>query len=134
MIKYKSGYKYQLVEHYHVQTDITPSEDILITYIGLTKTGRLWVRDGYCWDGPSGPAIDTKNFMRGSLIHDALYELMRKGCINQEWRKQADLELKKACIEDGMSKIRAWWVYQAVKTFAKRCTDSDNKRKVLTAP
>ena len=72
--------------------------------------------------------------MRGSLIHDALYEFMRKGLLSQKWRNQADLELKKACLEDGMSKIRASWVYWAVRTFAKRCTDPDNKRKVLTAP
>jgi len=134
MIKYKSGYKYQLADTYKCKVDITPKEMILTYYITISQSGVLIIHKGYCWDGPSGPAIDTKNFMRPSLIHDALYELMRQGFIDQKWREQADKELKKACLEDGMSKLRAWWVHWAVKTFAKRCTDPDNKRPELTAP
>jgi len=134
MIKYKSGYKYQLVDEYHKTVELFPDKDIKTTYLLLNQEGYLRIREGYCWDGPSGPAIDTKNFMQGSLVHDALYQLMRQGLISQKWREQADKELRKICIEDGMSKVRAWWVYHAVKTFAKRCADTDNKRKILMAP
>jgi hypothetical protein len=34
------------------------------------KTHNLNILEEYCWDGASGPAIDTQNFMRGSLLHD----------------------------------------------------------------
>ena len=134
MIKYKSGYKYQLIEPYFVCVDIALPERIVSEYIVLAVDGVMMIKKGYCWDGPSGPALDTKNFMQGSLVHDALYELMRKGLLDQKWREQADRELQRICIEDGMSKLRAWWVYRAVRTFAKRCTDTDNKKPELIAP
>ena len=53
--------------------------------------------------------------MRGSLIHDALYQLMREKVLPQDVRDEADQILREICIQDGMSKLRAWWVYQAVK-------------------
>ena len=134
MIKYKSGYKYQLVEECYKKVEIFPDEDIRTTHLTLYQGGYLRIKEGYCWDGPSGPAIDTKNFMCGSLVHDALYQLMRQGLIPQKWREQADKELRKVCLKDGMSKVRAWWVYYAVRTFAKRCATTDHKRKILTAP
>ncbi len=63
------------------------------------------------WDGPSGLTIDTPNFMRGSLVHDTLYQLLRNELIEQKWRDEADEELRRICREDGMSKICANWVY-----------------------
>ena len=72
-IHYKSGYKYQLKKAAAVLTEIRPDGDKVIErYIRLGTDGRLEIADGYAWDGPSGPAIDTKNFMRGSLVHDVL--------------------------------------------------------------
>ncbi|GAG31889.1 unnamed protein product [marine sediment metagenome] len=134
MIKYKAGYKYQLTKTSITKVNIKPLIAIDIERIRLTEKGALVIRKGYCWDGPSGPAIDTKNFMRGSLIHDALYQLMRMELLGQEFRDDADEELRKICLEDGMSKIRAWWVYKAVRGFAKRSALPENKRKELTAP
>jgi hypothetical protein len=43
---------------------------------------------GYAWNGPSGPTLDTRNFMRGSLVHDALYQLMREGRMDNGLRRQ----------------------------------------------
>lgn len=70
-------------------------------------------------DGPSGPTIDTKEFMRGAFVHDALYQLIREGHLLMRDRKQADKILRRMCIEDGMSRFRAWYVYEAVSRFAK---------------
>jgi len=134
MIKYKSGYKYQLVESYYTRVDIKILKPISLNYIALGIDGNLLIKKGYCWDGPSGPTIDTKNFMRGSLIHDALYQLMREGLLGPAWRRKADKELRKACLEDGMSKIRAWCVYYSVRKFAAFAADPKNKKPVLTAP
>ena len=59
----------------------------------LNTKGHLIIKRSYAWDGPSGPTIDTKNFMRGSLVHDALYQLMRHEHLSSdEWRAVADLE------------------------------------------
>jgi hypothetical protein len=53
--------------------------------------------------------------MRGSLVHDALYQTMREQLILQEHREYADQLLRKICIEDGMSALRAWVVFQGVR-------------------
>lgn len=133
-MKYKSGYLYQLDEDYRCQTSID-GKVIKQGYITLTVTGILTMKKGYAWDGPSGPAIDTKNFMRGSLVHDALYQLMRKKRIgSQKYRGVADSLLRQMCLEDGMSRIRAWWVYKSVVWFGAPAADPKNEKEVLTAP
>lgn len=133
-IKYTEGYKYQLSEDCLVWIDIRPERACLSNYISLATDGLLIIFRGYAWDGASGPAIDTKNFRRGSLIHDALYQLLREGFLPESAREQADKELRKVCLEDGMSRLRAWWVYHAVRRFGSPAADPKNKRKVLTAP
>ena len=133
-IKYKGGYKYQLVESVSLLTCIKPGEDILTKYIDLYYDGHMIIREGYCWDGPSGPTIDTKNFMRGSLIHDALFQLMREGKLLRSRRKDADLLLKQICLEDGMSRLRAWWVYKGVRLGAAPATKASAINRVRTAP
>ncbi len=134
-ISYKKGYKYQLVEDYIIETDIKPKQLITTEYLNLTLQGKLTIKKGYAWDGPSGPAFDTKNFMRGSLVHDALYQLMReKPLVAGKFKKPADRLLEKVCIEDGMSKIRAQWVYYGVKIGGRPATDPANKKRVIKAP
>lgn len=115
-IKYRAGYKYQLVNDYIVRTDIKPEYDVETEFILLDHTGLLTIRHGYSWDGPSGPAIDTKNFMRGSLVHDALAQLCRDIYIDRSTFSTAiNLELQKICLEDGMHPARGWWVFVGVE-------------------
>lgn len=133
-IKYKSGYKYQLAENYRVQVGIK-GHTISQGPLKLTTTGFLTMRRGYAWDGPSGPAVDTKNFMRGSLVHDALYQLMREGRLRATpYRLVADQLLRAMCREDGMGWLRAWWVYKFVRMFAAPAASERNKKPTLTAP
>jgi len=133
-ISYKGGYKYQLVESISLLTAICPGEDILTEYIDLYYDGHMIIRRGYAWDGPSGPTFDTKNFMRGSLVHDCLYQLMRQGKLLRSRREDADRLLKKICLEDGMSKLRAWWVYKGVRLGASAAVLKSNMKKVRHAP
>lgn len=134
-ITYKGGYKYQLHESYQVTVAIKPPEDIRTDYISLDRNGLLSLKKGYAWDGPSGPTIDTPNFMRGSLVHDALYQLMRMNLLSTaHYREAADKELRRICLEDGMSSIRAWWVYEGVRQFGKSAASSNNTKPVLHAP
>lgn len=116
-IKYRDGYKYQLTEGYVDQVSIFPENHIATNFIILSPEGVLIIKNGYAWNGPSGPTFDTKNFMRGSLVHDALYQLFQEGLLSLHWREQADKELVRICRADGMSAIRAWWVYRAVRDF-----------------
>ena len=134
MIKFKKGYKYQLVEEYKIKTIILPEFDIITEYINLTKEGELTILKGYCWDGPSGPTFDTKNFMRGSLVHDALYQLLREEKLHEFRKSKADKLLRKICIEDGMSRIRAYYVYKVVESVAGFATSPKRRKAVLIAP
>jgi len=116
-IKYREvKWKYVLTGTYlyalGVQTEIETR------FISLHR-GVLEIKQWYAWDGASGPAIDTKTILRGSLVHDALYQLMWEGLLPQSYRKKADKILYRICREDGMSLWRAQYVYRAVRWFGK---------------
>lgn len=77
----------------------------------------LQIEAGYSWDGPSGPAIPTIDFMFPSLIHDVLYELMSRGVLDKSFRAEADNILFEQCRLAGMSWLRAKYVWAAVRLF-----------------
>jgi len=138
-IKYRSGYKYWLAEEYQVKVSIIPENNVPTdkttkSFIELNTDGVLVIKKGYAWDGPSGPTIDTPSFMRGSLVHDALYQLLRREDIEQKWRDEADEELRRICREDGMSRIYSNWVHWAVRKFGKRGADPESRKEVHKAP
>lgn len=132
MIFYKKRreYKYNLHSDYKYPTNIVIEEPRDLGFLEITSNGTLIIRSDYSWDGPSGLSVDTKNFMRGSLVHDALYQLMREGVIPLFARKRADEILREICIEDGMSKFRAWYVYHFVRFGGASSAQSD----LLQAP
>jgi len=134
-ISYKEDYKYQLTEAYSTEITIKPKNDIDFDYIVLSSDGVISIKKGYAWDGPSGPTIDTLNFMRGSLVHDALYQLMRENILDKNThREQADKLLHEICIQDGMSSIRAWWVYKGVRIGGDSAASASNKKPIKKAP
>lgn len=132
-IKYTDGWKYQLKADYSCRTGI---EGYIVDseYIKLNSDGELTIKKGYAWDGPSGPTIDSKDFMRGSLVHDSLYQLIREGHLPESRRDDADRILRRQCEEDGMWSVRAWWVYTAVRNFGKSAVGKDGRHPVLYAP
>lgn len=131
-------YKYSLLELYTHHTNLRPEKSVVsrMGYAKLNRQGVLTLKKGYAWDGPSGPAIDSKDFMRGSLVHDAIYQLMREKLLPQRMRKQADEILWMICLEDGMPKMRANYVYHAVRAFgASTARPLEEPRQVrITAP
>lgn len=134
MIKYREGYKYQLVEDYRVEVPIR-SKDIDSPYITLSKNGFLTIKAGYAWDGPSGPTLDTRDFMRGALVHDALYQLMRDHGLDKNIHRQtADRIMRYICQEDGMGWFRAWYCYHAVRLFGDKSASNEGGYDVKTAP
>jgi hypothetical protein len=132
-IHYKDGYKYQLHRPHSEPTAIV-AHAANQRFITLAPDGLLFIREGYAWDGPSGPTVDSKTFMRGSLVHDALYQLLRLGLIPGDRRRAADRELRRICLEDGMWSVRAWWVYRSVRRFGAASASRDSTKAVLTAP
>lgn len=111
-------YKYQLIEPFSLFISIK-THYAVTEYILLHTDGKLTIRSGYAWDGPSGPTIDTKNFMRGALIHDALYQLIRMTHLPPKYRRIADDILYELCRKDGMSRFRAWYIKKAINWFGK---------------
>ena len=134
-ISYTGGYKYQLYASYSVAIPLVLAAPISTEYIRLDAAGNLFIKRGYAWDGASGPTIQTKNTMRGSLVHDALYQLMREKQLDEDtWRSTADDILKQILREDGMSAIRAWYYHLAVRTFGGPASNPANDKLVQTAP
>lgn len=134
-IAYKGGYKYQLTEQYTVTIPIIPEGAIETDYISLDMNGLLIIKKGYAWDGPSGLAPDTRNFMRASLVHDALYQLMRYQVLDRtQYRKRSDKLLQTMCKEDEMNPIFAWFAYILVRIGGDQAAHYENKKKVIRAP
>lgn len=134
-IRYRSGYKYQLRQAHVDRVAIRPSEPVTTDWVTLTMEGTLTVRSGYAWDGPSGPAPDLPSLMRGSLVHDALYQLMRVGALDPgRWRVMADRELQRMCHEDGLPRVLAWCVYQAVRLGGEPSTSPSAEKPTESAP
>ena len=115
-IRYRKIRKYKYVTNrtYSVPTGIDEENANIDRFIQFSR-GTITIRRNYAWDGPSSPAIDTKNFMRGSLVHDAFYQLIREGELPKSARKAADKLLVKMTKEDGMGKFRCWYVYWGVR-------------------
>lgn len=133
-IRYRSGYKYQLVNDYSVQTIVKPAFPVECEFFSLTTDGLLSIKHGYAWDGPSGPTFDTPDFMRGSLVHDALYQIIREGYIELHWRDDADHELRRICLEDGMSEARANYVFWGVRVGGGCAIYGDGGKPLREAP
>lgn len=133
-IVYRKGYKYQLQSDYTIRTGIRTEGELMAPFLRMSPDGELTISRGYAWDGASGPTADTLDSMRGSLIHDALYQLMRLGLLERTQRDAVDKLFLDVLIEDGMSEFRANLWYQAVRSFAGRSATAACERKLIVAP
>lgn len=84
-LRYIDGLKYRSTEPYWVMSNLRPHSAINLNRIHLTREGLFFVEAGYSSDGPSGPTIDTKDFMPGAMgWHDPAYELLRHEMMHVE--------------------------------------------------
>lgn len=141
VITYRSvrHYKYQLLCDFSYPTPILIGHRIAVAndFVVLDGDGRLDVKRGYAWDGPSGPTYDTPDFMRASVVHDALYQLMREQLLDaRRWREVADDLLRDICQADGMAPRRAAIIHRALRLFGERAAQPGCKSDPppLTAP
>jgi len=134
-ISYHSGYKYQLAEDYHMATKIRPKKPEDGRFIALDAAGNLTVKSGYAWDGVSGPVLDSPQNLRASLVHDALYQLMRKRVVSSaDYRDKADKLFKKMCKQDGVPSAVANAYYEVLKLLGKPAADPKNAKAIYFAP
>ena len=118
MFKYKRSfkYKYTLLEDYTIDIDICPPREINHKYFTLTILGHLTIKKGYSWNGATGD-IDTDTIIRGSCVHDCLYQMLRERLLRKGLRKRVDQVFIAICKEDGMCWLRQQWVYAGVRSF-----------------
>lgn len=93
-------------------------------YISLNNEGLLTFRKKYTWNGMT-MYCDSKETMFPTLVHDALYQLMRidfrkdsnDKCIDDwcKFKKEADKLFQHLCIENGVKSKRARRFYLAVR-------------------
>ena len=105
-------------------------------WVGL-ELGPLDIAAGYAWDGARGPAINTKNWLRASLVHDALYQLMRSGEMDSaRYRLIVDQIMLEMLLEDRMWEPRARVAFWAVRRFGEKYArpDGGEGELELTAP
>ncbi len=131
-INYEKNYKYRLSTGFNRYFPSLTECFIEYVYFSLVN-GWLILRPGYCWDGASG-AVDTDNFMRASAIHDAGCQMTDNDLIPYKYRILFDKELRVMCLEDGMTRPRAWWVYRAVRKYSTRFNPRGDKRKIYISP
>jgi len=129
-------WKYSIATSFETGTEIA-SEEIIradLDYVVLYPDGRLCIKKGYAWNGASGPTFDTPSWMRASLVHDALYQLIRTGRLPLKTRAYADTLMREMCLADGMLWVRAWYSYLFVSAFGGFFVRPEKDRPVLYAP
>jgi hypothetical protein len=132
-IEYISGGKHQLIKDVSFQVDIYPPENIITRFVELTTTGLLTLKEGFFWDGASGPTVDSMSSRRGAAIHDGLYRLAQKGYLKGEAnRRKIDYIFYRYIRYDGMCKARAKVWLRSVRRWASK--SYIKRKKVHIAP
>ena len=123
-IKAEKGYKWKLYEDAVVSLPSSPN--VCPQKWGTSKYGlvqvkelTLYIKAGYTWNG-ANVIWDTKTVVQGSLVHDALYDLIRDNCLGEPYQALADQLFREICVGDRMIKMRAWWIFKAVRKFGHR--------------
>jgi hypothetical protein len=134
MIHYRAGYKYQLAKTYACKTPILGAS-VSAEFYDLHPDGLLVIKQGYAWDGASGPTLDTAASMRPSLVHDVFCQMMRAGELDYyRWQNDVNAFFKTQCMEDGMWAWRAALWHAAVEFANAGHPDQGESSPVLTAP
>lgn len=112
-------YKYQLVEQFSHRVKLSIGISTNFIKVNFPEPdGIIRIEIGYTWDGST--MSSDKHAMKASLVHDALYQLMRLGQLDISYREYADQLYRDLCIEAGMSKFQANIRYWCLQKFAKR--------------
>jgi hypothetical protein len=125
----------QLCSEFRFLLPVKPGYAKEVGFISFDKAGRVTIKPGYCWDGASGPTIDTNDCVCAALGHDVMYELMRAGALpSYIYKPLADMWFRDRLLTDGMIQYRAFAWYRAVQLFGAEGTDPANAVVVRRAP
>lgn len=115
-MKYKSGYRYKLDDVYAHELPFHAFDAKQVgTWVSLVDN-RLVISNGYAWDGAStGLPWTPKKWLRPSLVHDALYQLIREGQLAMAFRKDADTVFYQLLRENRVNLVLATVAYWAVR-------------------
>lgn len=87
-------------------------------YYKLTPDGYITAKCMYAYDGPSGPTKDDEHNLVPALVHDIIYQAIRRGELPMSVKEFADDLLQTMMIERGASKKRAQMYHDGVHLFA----------------
>jgi len=139
-IVYQRGFKYQTTKEWSIQTK-TLGYGVAIEassggapWVSLTPRGVLTIREGFCWDGPSGPTVDTPEFIAASLPHDGGFDLMRNELIPRSTKSQWDALLRDYGRQLGMGWFRTLYVWIGVKIGADFAAKPGGGFRIEVAP
>lgn len=82
----------------------------------LLKDGVLHMDIGYAWDGPTGLVFHSDKWVRGSLVHDALCDLVRfaGGSLTRGDLGAIHRIMRRIFLEDGVWPPLAWAAWALV--------------------
>lgn len=133
-VQYRAGYKYQLAHDFAILLGAPfRGYDRKSEFIVLAENSVLGIRAGYAWDGASGMTVDTPSTFAASLVHDALYQLLREKRLPPHLREAADQVLYDLLVARGMWAWRAKLWHRAVRKAAAGAARPENARPVHVA-
>lgn len=129
-MRYKSGYRYKLDEAYLYQLPFSaPNATVRDGWV-VVINNQLAIANGYAWDGAStGLPWTPKKWIRPSLVHDAIYQLIREGQLPMERRGDADQIFYQLLRENQVNVVVANVAYLAVRLFGNYCLRKGRKTK-----
>lgn len=128
-MKYKSGYRYKLDDGYYQPLPFGVPHAKVVGWVVIVGHD-LGISSGYSWDGAStGLPWTPKKWLRPSLVHDALYQLIREGQLPMERRKDADEVFYQLLRENRVNVVLATVAYWAVHLFGNYCLRKGRKTK-----
>lgn len=117
-------WKYQTTQKAKFETGFVFGESISTKFIALNRLGTLTIKAGYSWDGATG-VPDSSTVLVASLAHDALYQLLRLGLLDQGYREMADKVMAQVMLQEGSWRITASIVYHALRLGGARAAAFD---------
>lgn len=123
----KNGKKYKLAKTFWIhlpngnssqkvrEAEIVLSPGKSLSLLASWFGYKLTIPEGWEWDGPSGPTLDTPNNLLPSLVHDALYTLGNQGLLDESCRSYADDVFYQLLRQEGVGWFRAQYYWLGVR-------------------
>lgn len=119
--------KYLVAKPYNAIAPFKPESTIKTSFCEFLPTGEFTIYAGFLFSA-SFPAINTFESRRAACVHDAMYELMKKGLLPRSYRQAVDQYFYDNLREDGMNILRAWYWHKAVRIGGDNALDSPSPK------